>query len=241
MSVSTHFTNSFTYVFKDEQWLSKTWPLFVITLVPVFGLLGLIFFKGWRFQVVQHASKGHTNLPDLDLLEAFRKGLILWVFTFVYLLVPSVICMLLGIGGLFAIFADIYEILIEGFEYWIKDEPTDIVYSLLVYAVWFVIMRPMYQVGLIKYAITCQWIAMLNIPYNLLSLLRHLHWFIMFFVFWVLMLFIIVAIDTLLVFTVVGAFLIPSITICLYYITSSYELSLLAQRMNKKYIKNKDA
>ena len=40
--------DSVVYPFRDRRWLAKVWPLPLIALVPLVGLLAVVLLEGWR-------------------------------------------------------------------------------------------------------------------------------------------------------------------------------------------------
>ena len=233
MALFSDIKHSVTYPFNDSNWLHKLWPLPLIAAMPLVGLVSIILLKGWRFEMVRNLANGVDDLPDFDLVLFFKRGLILWAVMLGHIFVPAVVCGLLGIGGPLGFVADIYEIVTSGFSAWARSEPSDWLLTLLVYAIWAVISFPVFQTGMIRYALSNDWKSMLNAPLNTLLFIRYMHLFIKFYLCWLILSLMILCTDLLLAATGIGLLLIPVFTVCVYYISSAHELGHLARRMNR--------
>ncbi|MDP5032506.1 DUF4013 domain-containing protein [Paraglaciecola sp.] len=225
---------SILYPYKDPAWLKKLWILPLITLIPIIGIISLIILKGWRFSMVKNLSVGNENLPELDFGTMLKNGAILWVVMLSYALVPSIILGLLGMGGPIGLLADLITIFTDGFDTWVKTEPSEIMWTFAVYTIWAIISLPIYQAGMIRFAVTGNWKSLLNVPANTFLFLRYLPSFIGFYLYWLILCLLIFIIDLALTVTVIGVILIPVVSICLYYISSAYELGKLAQKIKNK-------
>lgn len=76
---------AFSFVFEDEQWITKILLGAVITLIPIFGGFALM---GYTVAVIRNLLAGHPRpLPAWDDLgRYFMDGLMVWVATLVYAL-----------------------------------------------------------------------------------------------------------------------------------------------------------
>ncbi|WP_020405079.1 DUF4013 domain-containing protein [Hahella ganghwensis] len=234
MSFVKGMKQSLIYPFEDRDWLGKLWPLPVIAAIPVLGLVSVILLKGWRLDMVRNLAQGSQELPVFRPLAMLKTGALLWVVMMGHVFIPGVLCSILGIGGPLGFVADIYEILTEGFSAWAKSEPSDWLLTLMIYMIWGVISFPVFQAGMIRYALSGDWKTLLNAPANFLLFIRHIHYFLKFYICWALLLLGIFLVDTVLAFTGVGLLLVPVFTVCAYYITSAHELGLLARKMNRQ-------
>lgn len=233
MAFINDFKTSLLYPFDDSQWINKLWPLPLLAAIPVLGLLSVIVLKGWRFFMVKQLANGRTDLPDFQLVDMLRTGALLWVVMLGHVLIPGVLCSILGIGGPLGFLSDLWEIVTSGFDAWARSEPGDWLLTLLIYLVWGIISIPVFQSGMIRYALSGNWKTMLNAPANFLFFLRHAHHFIKFYVCWLLLTAMIVMADAALALTGIGLLLIPVFTVCAYYITTAYELGQLAMKVRK--------
>jgi hypothetical protein len=225
---------SILYPYNDPRWLKKLWVLPLVTLIPVVGIISLILLKGWRFAMVKNLSEGNENLPDLDFGLMIKNGAILWMVMLSYALLPSIILGLMGMGGPVGLLMDMFTIFTDGFDTWVKTEPSELMWTFAVYVIWAIISLPIYQAGMIRFALTGNWKSLLNVPANAFLFLRYLPSFIGFYLYWLILCLIIFFVDIALTVTVIGVILIPTISICLYYISSAYELGKLAQKIKTK-------
>ncbi|WLQ16164.1 hypothetical protein O5O45_09580 [Hahella aquimaris] len=104
--------------------------------------------------------------------------------------------------------------------------------TILVYLTWGVISFLVFQSGMIRYALSGDWKTLLNAPVNFLLFVRHAHYFLKFYIYWVLLSLGIFLADSVLAFTGIGLLLVPAFTVCAYYITTAHELGLLARKVN---------
>jgi len=74
-----------SFVFEDEEWVTKILLGAVIALIPIFGGLALM---GYAIAVVRNVIAGHDRpLPAWDDLgNYFKDGLMFWVTTVIYAL-----------------------------------------------------------------------------------------------------------------------------------------------------------
>jgi len=227
----SRFKESFTYFFEDEEWLAKGWLLFLVPLVPVFGILGIFLMKGWRLSMVDNLSKGEKSLPKLDPLTWLKNGFILWVALFAYSFVPHIIASITGVGGIIDFFSDIMTLLTEGFEPFIKDELQDLFWQMLIFLVWGIVSLPIFQAGMIRFTINGSWKSLYNIPVNTALAARHSLDFIKFYGYWLVFVFLVIVADMILAATFIGALLIPVVTVTFFYIMTAAELGHLAEKV----------
>jgi|TARA_R100001440_G_scaffold8811_2_gene16656 hypothetical protein len=227
----SRFKESFTYFFDDEKWLAKGWLLFLIPLVPVFGVLGIFLLKGWRLSMVDNLSKGEKTLPKFDPLTWLKNGLILWVALFVYSFVPHIVASITGVGGIVDFFSDIRTLITEGFEPFINDELQDFFWQMVIFLVWGIISLPIFQAGMIRFTINGSWKSLYNIPGNAAVAARHTLAFIKFYGYWLLFILLVILADMILAATFIGALLIPVVTVTFFYIMTASELGHLAKRV----------
>ena len=232
MKIMDDFKEGLVYPFKDKDWVKKLWPLPVIAAIPLLGIFSVILLKGWRFEMVKNIASGTKELPAFDFVKMLKRGALLWLVMIGHIFIPGVLCAILGLGGPFGLFLDIYEIITSGFAAWAKSEPTDWALTIMIYIVWGIISFPVFQSGMIRYAITGNWKVLLNAPANFLLFIRHIHYFIKFYLFWFLLLLLIFIADSMLLTTGIGLLIIPVFTVCVYYVSSAYELGELARKLN---------
>lgn len=225
---------SLIYPFRDKRWLRKMWPLLILPLIPILGVGSIIFYNGWRLEMIKNIASGRLELPDLDLVKIFKNGLILWGIFSLYIFVPGLLCAILGISGPLAFIADVYEIYQQGFSSWSEDAIFDLLLAVSIYLIWALISVPMYHVGMIRFALSKQWYDLINLPINFVVLIRYGFSFLKYYLYALILSLIIIAVDMVFALTGIGLFFITLITISGYYVCSAYELGQLARKMTKK-------
>lgn len=90
-----NFGKSFTYMFEDDNWISKYLIGIVISIVPILNFA----WAGYGIGIMRNMARGMEKpLPSWDNLgEKFKDGLVIMVATFIYAL-PALIAF--GIGGI---------------------------------------------------------------------------------------------------------------------------------------------
>lgn len=231
----THFIQdmreSVFYVFKFESWPKRLWPFLVLIFVPIVGLLNVVLLKGWRFQMVQNIARGIEELPPVDLFSHFKTGVLLWVCTLLYTFVPALFLFATGLGGPISLVSDSSLLVNEGFSSWSAAAVANILVTVTVYLLWFVFSLPTYQAGVIRYALSGKWQAMLNVPANISIVIKYPRYFMKYYFSWVVMLLLILLCNALLAMTVVGVLFIPTLVVCMYYIVTAHELGHLASKI----------
>ncbi len=91
------------FPFEDREWLVKMLLGSVITIVPVLNFLTL----GYFIRSINYGWRGRHSLPDWDNWpELFKDGLMVFIISLAYLVIPLVsaylIAMLPGIGIILA-------------------------------------------------------------------------------------------------------------------------------------------
>jgi hypothetical protein len=94
------FGKSFSYVFKDPDWIKKVLIAALISLIP---LVGQIYLLGWALGVTQRIIRGQQDtLPEIEFGEALGRGFKSFVIALVYsiptilLALPIVLTSVLG-------------------------------------------------------------------------------------------------------------------------------------------------
>jgi Protein of unknown function (DUF4013) len=87
---------SFTYMFDDENWVSKYLVGLVISIVPILNFAWL----GYGIGIMRNMARGMEKpLPSWDNLgEKFKDGLLIAVAIFIYIL-PAIIVIGIGAGA----------------------------------------------------------------------------------------------------------------------------------------------
>lgn len=227
----TAFKETIVYPFRDPNWGAKLWPMPLLAFVPA---LNLVAFEGWRMLVIKRMAVGESPVPDFDLFAKLAEGMTLIICRFIYTFVPLLILNLLGAGGIIGGIQDLFLMASGDREAFFDDQVNDWVTRIIVIAAWYVISAPIFHCGMIRYALSGNWQALLNIPANVGMLLRNFHHFLLFYLFAILAMVLIALLDAALVATVAGALLVPVVTLCLYYAMAAHELGELAHRIAQR-------
>jgi polyferredoxin len=99
---------------------------------------------------------------------------------------------------------------------------------------WVAISIPMHRAAMIRFAVTGRYRSFLHIPANALFLLRNMGGFISLAMFSLMTAVLMIAGSALISLTVVGAALLPLITLPIYYWSTAYEFGELAYKLRKR-------
>ena len=79
------FGKSFTFIFEEQDWITKILLAAVIALIP---LVGPIVVAGWGVEIAKRAiNQDHEQLPGWsNFMDYLVKGLVLMLIGFVYML-----------------------------------------------------------------------------------------------------------------------------------------------------------
>ncbi len=204
---------SVVYPLKDSRWLSKSWPLLVIALIPMISFVAPILFKGWRLSAIRTQIRSDDQLPELEMVAFLKQGLILWGFTFAYMLVPPFILWLLSL---------------------VTTGWLNLFLSLFVFVAWVLIILPAYQAGLVRYAVNGSWRSLLNLPANVAFFVKHIPQFIMFYMSWIVIVFLTGFFGHVLFMTFIGIPLIPIVVLTIYHVSTAHHLSGMARKIVAK-------
>ena len=223
--------HSLSYVFEYPNWYLRLWPFPVIAFVPIIGLVSIILLKGWRFTMTQHLAKDSDELPKIELLKFFKIVVLLWFFTFLYLLVPAIFLFITGLGGPIALLTGSGVFFEQGVTPWANNTFWDLMITVIVYVIWMVLSLPAYQAGMVRYARSNSWRAMLNVPANVLLVIRKPNYFIKFYLSWIILSALVLLAGAILSSTILGIIFVPMVTSCIYYVTTAHELGSLARKI----------
>lgn len=231
MNIFKDFKSSLLYIFGHQNWFLRTWPILLIPFIPVVGILAIFVLKGWRFEMVRNFAFGRNELPEVDLPLWLKRGLILWSALFVYLLVPWIVCRLLGVSGIFDMIFDIHLLFTEGLGAYLEDYAYDLLTVFTVYGVWGLISAPTFQCGMVRYVLSDNWKDIFRFLPNFYFAIKHSALFIKFYVMWFMFILSIFFVDSILAATFFGAILIPLVTVTFFYVATAYELGELASKI----------
>ncbi len=246
MKKSYHKAGIFTaliFPLFQKNWFSKTWWLVLLAMIPI---LDLVFLRGWRVQLVHNMAKGYDDiLPSPNIIKYFFNGLILWIMTGFYLVIPFIIIFLVGAGEL-GTFIDISKWAIDSLVSSTAPEKTlslilqesAVNYSIRITIafLWLLVSMPIYRIGMIRFAITGRWSCFLNIPLNTFLVIKHIKHFILMWIFGFFLIVFLTIIYTILTATIVLAILAPLVVLMVYYGATGYEFGELGYTLNKSEI-----
>jgi len=236
------------YPFLQSDWLWKMWIFGVLSYIP---LLNVIIARGWRMEYVHRLGWRYENvLPaPQDSLKFLFNGIRLWLATGVFLAIPIVIIVGFGLGGWLDLWNDLVTLLRLAGDYflnsrlttnefvnalWIfvRNELISQILAFLIENIWLIIYIPIYRIGTIRFALTGKLLrSHLAIRRNLRFLYNNLLDILLMYSFNVFNFMLVLVVDAVLAFTVVGAFLIPIVTFYMTYWNTGYEYGLLARIM----------
>lgn len=219
------------FPFKDERWLLKTWPLLLLPFFPVLGIVSVILFEGWRVATIRSLASVPYLLPPCEPGHWLKDGAILWVVKILYLMTPYLLVSVTGVGGVGGLVSDVGTVNSQGFAAWLEQKPYDLLWTVLIFALWSVLASPLYHAGLLRYALSGQRRTLLNLPGNVLLVTRYLPEFLMMYLSWLAIIFFIALVDVMLGITGIGLLILPAVTFMLFFTVSSHELGRLAQKI----------
>jgi len=120
--------------------------------------------------------------------------------------VPFVLFSALGFGVL-GLLRDVVSIGAEDagtVQEWATRQVWEVLWMGLIYVVWAIISLPVYQAGMVRYAVNDSWSSMFNIPANFALFVRHAQAFLMFYINWLLITLCVAIAALLLTITIVG-------------------------------------
>lgn len=236
------------YPFLQSDWPWKMWIFGALAYIP---FLNVIIARGWRMEYIRRLGWHDENvLPaPQDTLKFLFNGIFLWMATGVFLAVPIVIIVGFGLGGWLDLWNDLLTLLQLTSDYfWIGRltfrefanalwvfvifELISEILAFLIENIWLIIYIPIYRIGTIRFALTGKLLkSHLAIRRNLRFLYNNLLDILLMYAFNVFNFILVLVVDTILAFTVVGAFLIPIVTFYMTYWNTGYEYGLLARVM----------
>ncbi|WP_224996118.1 DUF4013 domain-containing protein [Cesiribacter sp. SM1] len=239
---------SFIFPFTQKDCIQKMWIFVIMAYLPVINLLLL---RGWRFEFV-HRLGWHVENPlprARDFFKFLSNGLLLWMLTFAYLMVPLALIALFGLGGWGELYRDLVYLVELTFDFIFNTQLTlelyvrslwafiknEFIEQLLAFAlenIYLVLYVPIYRVAMIRFAVTKRLFhSHLSIFKNLKFIFRNFLDLMLVYLF-VLLNGVVAFVATLLLsMTVVLAPVIPVFVFFMYYWSSGYEYGHLARLM----------
>jgi len=209
---------------------ARIWILPLLGLIPI---LNVILLRGWRADLIRQMGRRRPDYwPRPIHIGWFAlDGLVLWAASLLYAL-PHLALILIHLAEIIHA-ADKVN---SG-----REDPTYLLMTfgwvLLVSTIYHLISWPMFRVAMIKYAVGGNVWAFINIPGNLLTVLRFPHWLIaLFFITLGLHLAAAVVSFVLGLIPFIGGILAIIAIPPAYYLASGYAYGTLAERMYRRRI-----
>lgn len=236
------------YPFLQKDWWKKMWIFGALSYLPV---INVIIARGWRMDYIQRLGWHREEvLPrPRDILTFLKNGILLWIATGVFLILPTIIFTIIGIDGIFDLLNDILTFLNLMFDYFsynkmsfeefsrslfsfIIEELLITAFIFIVENIWLFIYIPIYRIGMLRFALTGKLIqSHLSIVKNLTFIYRNFIDIVLMYSFNVFNFLIVLIVSTLLSLTVIGVPLIPILIFFMPFWNSGYEYGLLARVM----------
>lgn len=238
---------SFIYPFTQKDWPQKMWLFVVLSYIPV---INIIIARGWRLEFVHRLGHGFERpLPGpRDVFKFFKNGLLLWLVTGFFLLLPVVIISKLGLGGFREFVRDIIQLLylcwdlIRGNKSlseffaalgsFTKNELLESFGAFMIENIYLIIYLPLYRIGMIRFALTKNLLASLTaVGKNLRFIFNNFLEVVLLYAFFLLEFLVVLLVDFILALSVIGIPLIPIVTVYMYYWSTGYEYGHIARLM----------
>ncbi|HEX5717790.1 MAG TPA: hypothetical protein VF179_16650, partial [Thermoanaerobaculia bacterium] len=184
---------------------------------------------------------GEPNvLPDgRDVVRFLGNGVILWTMTLVYFIIPFLIIFTTGTGTL----RSVWQIAQWLYLTLLTSQPTAPLTELLgqelgrflgrvaIEGAWVVVSWPLYRAGMLRFAITGNPLSFFRIFTNLAVVLKNLKAFMVLFLYELPTFLLMTIASAVLAATGLGAVLVPSISMPLYYWITGFEYGHLAHEL----------
>lgn len=232
------YSKALAFPFKQPNWQSKMWWVFLINLVP---LVNTILIRGWKFNVIKRAvRKKEELLPDIEeILRLLRDGLILWLMALIYAIPLLIILAILPnspvnlmaeiLMNLFQLFGN------QGFadlsSFSLDNIFDGLVNSLLLSLSYYLITWPIYRTGAIRFSATSNAFLFFDVGTNIKIVGKHLNHFMLVLFFTFVTQILVFFISLLLAIIAAKGIFIQLISVSLYYWTMASLESQLALRI----------
>lgn len=225
------------FPFRYKGWLKKMWWIPILNYIPG---INLILLRGWRLDYTRRIARDEENpLPGFDLAQFFLSGSLLWCMTGLYSLVPIAMIAFFGVGGFGDLISDLgyfWDLLFTDKEVmplgkFVVNEFRETLAALAIDSAWIVASFPLYRAAMVRYAVTGKLRSFLNVWGNGRFILKNPLKFAQVYMFSTVIIFLLSVGSSLLIATVVGAFLVPILVPGLYYWSTASEFGLLARHL----------
>lgn len=242
------YSKALVFPFKQPNWQSKMWWVFLINLVPI-PFVSLILIRGWKLNVIKRVvRKKEEILPDIEeVLRLLGDGLILWLMALIYGIPLLIILAMLPnspvnliaetLINLFQLFGNKGFPDLSSFSF---DNIIDgLVNSLLLSLSYYLITWPIYRTGAIRFSATSNAFVFFEIGTNIKIVGQHLNSFMLVLFFTFVTQILVFFIGLLLAIITVNGILIELICVSLYYWTmASLESQLGLKILHPQDISN---
>lgn len=238
---------SFIYPFTQKDWIQKMWLFAVISYIP---FVNLIIARGWRLEFVHRLGWNYERpLPSpRDTIRFVSNGILLWIVTGLFLLVPVIIISVLGLGGLREFWNDLIHLFSLAWDFlwgrkssgefgssmvsFARNELLESFWKFLIENIYLLIYVPLYRIGMIRFALTRNLVASLfAFRKNLKFIYRNFIEVILLYCFFLVELAVAFIVTWVLALTIIGVPLIPIIIVYMYYWSTGYEYGHIARLM----------
>lgn len=237
---SRGFFAPFLFLLQQDRALARLWWVPLLALLP-------IMLRGWRLELVRRIARREEPPAPLpagpNLGKFLLNGVLLWVMTALYMLVPLLIIWTTGIGG----YAEAFDNLLYLRDYvgtlvsggsqvrplgqFLREEIGEWMIILALTGVWSVVGPILYRAAMIRHAFTGSLLTFVNIPGSLLFLLRNLLGFAYVFVIALCALIAAALLGLAMSVTLLGAPLAALVVPAVYYAITGSAYGFLARRL----------
>lgn len=236
------------FPFLQKDWPQKMWLFLLLSYIP---FLNVIVARGWRKEYVSRIGWSQEKvLPSpANVFRFLIDGFVLWMTTGVYLCIPIILIVVLGLGGWLDLWQDIKYVWNQLLEYfWFsnitwsefsenlknftKSELMDTVWVFLIENIYLIIYLPIYRIGMIRYALTGELFkSHFSIGKNLKFLFKNLGDIVLMYLFGIYFVVLISILNIVFSFTGVGLLFIAIFSFFMPFWATGYEYGLLARQM----------
>ena len=238
MSKNNHnFFYPLVFPFYQKKWLSRTWWLNLIAIIPI---VDLIIFTGWRRKLIRNMAYNEEHiLPKAELLSFFKHGIILWIVATLFLIIPMILIFTVGsgAGGSIIEFGSWFVGLVTqdpntiSTKEMLASQGNDFIIRVLIEIVWALVSIPILSTGLMRYAITEKIGTLFNLPVNTMYAIKYIGPHFMMWIFKFFLIIFVAVVTSLLISSVVLAILAPMFALSIYYWSTGYEFGHLAEKI----------
>lgn len=223
------------FPFKQYEFFKKMWWIPIIAMIPI---LNTVVLSGWRKDMIYRIGRYDSfQLPESEsIINLAIEGVLLHLLMIPYFVIPFSLIAYVSQEEYFNIFAFlqytinpeqgvyfIYEIVPTNFLDWLTKHRFQLA--------WFAFAFPCFRIALIRSAKRQTWEAFLDVKTNLILLMKHSAYFFVFAISFIITMIILLAIGKTIYLVNQLFWLVPLITIPIYYWTTGYNYGMFAQEL----------